>query len=83
MKLTGLLEVISTYKAYVSEFLSWWPKVRSVSQPPHYKPTGKYENASRFASTDRNHPILSGSRPLTPSVRIRVQLTIGGHGEVT
>ena len=25
MKLTGLLEVISTYETYVSEFLSWWP----------------------------------------------------------
>ena len=23
MKLTGLLEVVSTYKMYVSEFLSW------------------------------------------------------------
>ena len=43
---------------------------------------GKYENASGFAYTDRRHPMLSGSRPLIPSVIIRVQLTIAGHGEV-
>ena len=39
MKLTGLPEVISTCKMYTSEFLSWWPKVRPISWPLHYKPT--------------------------------------------
>ena len=39
MKLTWLLEVISTYKMYASEILSWWPKVRSISWPQHYKHT--------------------------------------------
>ena len=82
MKLTGLHDVISTYKKCVSEFLSWWYKVRSISWPLHYKPMGKYENASRFAWTNRNHPILSGSWPLTPPVMIRVQLVIGGYGKV-
>ena len=49
MKLTGLLEVINAYLMCVSEFLSWWPKVRSISWPPHHKYTGKYGNTSRFA----------------------------------
>ena len=68
MKLTGLLEVISTFKMYVSEFLSWWPNGRSISWHLHYKPMGKDEHAFHFAWTDWNHPLLSGSWPLTPSV---------------
>ena len=44
MKLTGLLQVISTYKIYASEFLSWWPKVRSISWPPHYLPISQWGN---------------------------------------
>ena len=44
MKLAGLLCPISTYKTYVSELLSWWPRVRSISWPRHYKSTGKCEN---------------------------------------
>ena len=48
MKPAELLSLISTYKMYVSECLSWRHKVRSISWPPHYKPMGKYDNASRF-----------------------------------
>ena len=65
MKLTGLLEVIRTYYMYLSEFSSWWSKIMPIWWPPNYKPMGKYENASRFAQADRNHPMLSGSWPLT------------------
>ena len=50
--------------------------------PPHYEPFGKYENVSCFTWANQNHPILSGSWPLTPSVTIRVQLAVGGHREV-
>ena len=47
-----------------------------------FKPVGKHENVSFCALTERNHPILSGSWPFTPSVMIMiwVQLTIGGRG---
>ena len=83
MKLTGLLQVISIYNMHVLEFLSWWPKVRWISWQSHHKHMGKYGNAFRFAWTDRNRPILTESWPLTPSVMIRVQPTIGGHREVT
>ena len=51
--------------------------------PIRYKHMGKYENASHFALTDRNHPILSVSWPLATPVQVRVQLTMGGHGKVT
>ena len=56
MKLAGLLCPISTYKTYVSELLSWWPRVRSISWPRHYKSTGKCENlpVSRKL-TETNH----------------------------
>ena len=59
----------------------------TATRPPgtsgrHHNPMGKHENASRFVQTDQNHPILSGSWPLTPSVQIWEHLTIGDHGEV-
>ena len=42
---------------------------------------GKYENA--FCFLFPKPPFLSGSWQRTPFVQIWVELTIGGHGEVT
>ena len=36
----------------------------------------KHENASRFAKTNRNHPIPSRSWPITPYVHIRLQSVV-------
>ena len=47
LKPSGFGILPSTYNLYISYFISYrWPKVRSISWPPHYKPMGKNSNAS-------------------------------------
>ena len=41
MKLSGLHQVINTYKMCILEFWYWWPRVRSFLRPPHYKAMGE------------------------------------------
>ena len=41
-------EPIGTYNLYLSDFVYWWPKVRSISWPPSYKSMRKNQVAHFF-----------------------------------
>ena len=46
LKLSGFGILPSTYNLYISDFQYRWPKVRSISWPPHYESMGKNSSAS-------------------------------------
>ena len=48
LKLSGIDKTIITYKMYISEFWSWWPKARSIFWPDHHKAMGKCSYAVFF-----------------------------------
>ena len=44
LKLGGWYKVIIVYNLHISDFPYWWPEVRSISWPPHYKSMGEKSN---------------------------------------
>ena len=46
LKVGECYKVMLVYNLYISDFSYWWPELRSISWPPHYKSMGEKPNHS-------------------------------------
>ena len=80
LKLGGWCKGMSAYNLYISDFSYWWPKVRSILRPCHYKAMGEKPNPSLTHQARLFYHKLSYVRVL---LMIQVQILIGDLHRVT